>query len=547
MTTNPSARFTHSRFQWIQSRICLLMLDSFFIVVFPMTSAALEGKAPAPIKVKTEEMQPFGFSRLLVRPEGTYEISLANVEFDIMIIEELRNFGHNIVGAENLVFGVNESARAQMMLGGTISELKSEFNPIADTRQCRITITWQLFDIRKGQVVYEVETRHQGTMRPREKLTINHVHLLVKNALWSLMSRYHFVRMMRVQTTTNTGTNRFEKGHFKTCAGEVHKLPDDTAAVKEAIAIIRDGTIMGSGFFFSEDGMVMTAAHCIGNSRQVKIVTHGGIELDATVLRSDPDRDVAILKVAGNGFPCLPLEMTLPAEGSDVYALGNPLDEELAFTVTKGIVSAVRTLDNHPIIQTDAGVNPGNSGGPLLSETGRVLGVVTSKIVGVASEGIAFAVPVLNATASLSISAGDTTAIAASNVETNAAGAEGDLVVDWPDLEPGITDVGRKQYSREVTELKNRTGIGILSTIVGTGGLIAGAIILPVAIDGETATKIAGGVILGIGAVALAGGIALLIRTKKEKRQLMKRYKINTAILPAGDIPDTSLTFSYKF
>jgi serine protease Do len=110
------------------------------------------------------------------------------------------------------------------------------------------------------------------------------------------------------------------------------------------------------------------------------------------------------LKPAGSGFPFLPLMVEgPPAIGSRLYAIGTPWGEELAFSVTQGVVSGLRDIDGPSYLQTDASLNKGNSGGPLLSEEGKVVAVVTRKIVGLGAEGLAFGVPITTAVRSLNI------------------------------------------------------------------------------------------------------------------------------------------------
>jgi serine protease Do len=130
-----------------------------------------------------------------------------------------------------------------------------------------------------------------------------------------------------------------------------------------------------------------------------------GKEVDASVLRVDEAQDVALLKIKGADHQCLRVAASgQPAVGTDVYVLGAPLGEELASSVTRGVVSGSRKIEKLDYLQTDAAINPGNSGGPLLDTSGAVVGVVSGKIVGRAVEGIGFGVPAPVATRSLAIS-----------------------------------------------------------------------------------------------------------------------------------------------
>jgi hypothetical protein len=123
------------------------------------------------------------------------------------------------------------------------------------------------------------------------------------------------------------------------------------------------------------------------------VATYGGPTFPARLVRSDPEHDVALLYVPGEGYPCL----VPPAEpaplGSELYAIGAPGGEKLSHSVTKGIISGRREWESHRFLQTDVALNPGNSGGPLLDTSGRVLGLVSWKVAGAGVEGLSFGIP----------------------------------------------------------------------------------------------------------------------------------------------------------
>lgn len=149
-------------------------------------------------------------------------------------------------------------------------------------------------------------------------------------------------------------------------------------ALKDAAAgavVVFAGGGMGSGVLISADGYILTNHHVAGEAGRVRIRWSDGGESVGQVVRSDKRRDVALIKVdAPKGRPLF-IRRTPVELGETVYAIGTPLGDDLQNTLTRGIVSGVRTMDGERFIQSDTPVTHGNSGGPLLDERGAVVGL----------------------------------------------------------------------------------------------------------------------------------------------------------------------------
>ncbi len=174
-----------------------------------------------------------------------------------------------------------------------------------------------------------------------------------------------------------------------------------------AIVQVQTSSGSGSGFFISANGLVATNAHVIGNQQSAMIITSTGKAMQSNSIYVDQDRDLALIKVDAHDIRFLEVSPSLPMQGSDVIAIGTPGAHDatgvvmLPNTVTKGIVSGVREFSENTVsnipgragtwIQTDAAINHGNSGGPLLDRKGQVIGINTLSFAPNGTSGIYFA------------------------------------------------------------------------------------------------------------------------------------------------------------
>ena len=159
----------------------------------------------------------------------------------------------------------------------------------------------------------------------------------------------------------------------------------------------------GSGIIISEDGYIVTNQHVIADATEITVILNTGDEYTATLIGADSKSDLAVLKINASGLTAAVLGDSSQIEVGDLaVAIGNPLGQELAGSVTAGVISALNrkmTVDNrsYNLLQTDAAINPGNSGGALVNQYGEVIGINSIKMSVTGVEGIGFAIAISEA------------------------------------------------------------------------------------------------------------------------------------------------------
>ncbi|HXA14285.1 MAG TPA: trypsin-like peptidase domain-containing protein [Opitutaceae bacterium] len=405
----------------------------------PATSVGTDAPAPAapaepqPIDMAPGSSKPLAFQRVIINIEpgttigklywGSLKIekeelkapspSVGSEQYALIAREELRKVHYNLLGGENLIFGDDESAKARYELGAQISGLRLNIyatlsfwtGKTSAEIDGNMTADWQVYDTLAHKVVYThttdiaVQTDESGESA---------VFVMFRKSLRQLLANPDFTAFMK---PGNDDETQAAKGSSFNSALELipfHRekalaLPVDFPALLDGIVTIKPGSGFGAGFIITEDGYVLTAAHVVSGLKTVSVRLHNGLVLDADVVRVDEGADVALIKLPGTSHKPLELAPDTSTVGMDVYAIGNPALEEFSASVTKGVISGEREIAGHKFIQTDASINPGNSGGPLIGKDGRVLGIVSQKIVGPGLEGLAFAVPISEAISKLNL------------------------------------------------------------------------------------------------------------------------------------------------
>ena len=341
----------------------------------------------------------------------TGRITVQDAEISDIFGQELRRAGYNVVGRSDQLFEdmSADATEAEYLIGGRVDaivmdvcdELNAWNNMPLDIQSGEISmdVTWQVFSLLERKVVLETKSRGSGKLE--EGIRDGEVELLLRGlaaAASNLAADQKFHDVLTGQGAepiaavgqTTTPINLRKTPPFE------GSLAGNMKRIQASVVTIRSGRGIGSGFFVAPD-LILTNAHVVGTAARHKIVLDSGAEIYARTFRSDVTRDVALLQVETGTYPPLPLQSAKPDLAEEVYAIGSPIDESLAGTVTKGIVSQFKRDENGlEMIQADVTIQHGSSGGPLLDSAGAVIGLSRAGLTDASdhSIGINFFIPI---------------------------------------------------------------------------------------------------------------------------------------------------------
>jgi serine protease Do len=336
-----------------------------------------------------------------------------NVEvYRPVFFSELNHAGVKAEGDPGDLFEDRARRSSELEVGVAISDVQASYcervgviaHRTTTSGKMVFTADWQVFSRVKGEVVARVQTRggFELTKGAPDGLAQIFNGAFGENVRMLLASD-EFRRVVTELAPTSRAQS--SKGPIALRSAPAGKRTVAQSA-NSVVAILAGGG-HGSGVLVSDDGYVLTNQHVVGTASYVKIRWSDGRESLGEVVRSDPRRDVALVKTDAGGRKALPLHKGLPAQGDTVFAIGAPIDERLQGTVTRGIVSANRTVEGLSYVQSDVTINGGNSGGPLLNESGAVLALcVSSLVTGEGNTGINLFIPIGEALKALSLTTG---------------------------------------------------------------------------------------------------------------------------------------------
>jgi S1-C subfamily serine protease len=337
-------------------------------------------------------------------------ISIDSDEFTDAFKEELEKFSFKTVGDTNALFEDPSTWKSEILVAGLVKDLKANIcypmagfgNFSSSKGEAFLKVDWQIYSKLDRSVVHSVTT--EGASTGKEAVAggdtvavINAFSQATRNLLAD--SRFRDLVAKGGQTIKDTTFKSGESLVIATASSK--KVSSDPAEWADAVVTVFAGRGHGSGFVIS-DNLIMTNHHVVGDSNSVAIKFSNGIQVIGKVVASNSGRDVALVKIEGSLPKHFKMERAAPTVGSDVYAIGSPLDEKFQSTVSRGIVSGVREEHKKRFIQSDVNVRPGNSGGPLVNKQGDVIGItVSGLVVNNDAQGINFFIPIDDALKSM--------------------------------------------------------------------------------------------------------------------------------------------------
>jgi S1-C subfamily serine protease len=344
---------------------------------------------------------------------------IKQVDFNKPFSEVFEDNGYAVAGDKT--FAMQQNSGNDLSLAAVVTDIRllhcgsrSASNLRTFTQNSTyLKVEWTVFDNLARRIVFKTSSEgidDQFKKSARYNGAAVSMSLAFRQATENLLAQQAFVDILLASPTLDTGFTQKEDNikDIDIVHGDSNtKFVSKTGKIEKASVTIRTASGHGSGFVISSPGYVLTNQHVVGQNREV-IVIMGGREQRAVVVRSHPGRDVALLRLE-QPFEAEPMQIDANgvALGEEIYVVGTPLDERLDFSISRGIISARRVLDQRNYYQTDAAVNPGNSGGPVFNGSGNVIGITVAGLFTKdgSSMNINYVIPILDALEALQIAA----------------------------------------------------------------------------------------------------------------------------------------------
>ncbi len=347
--------------------------------------------------------------QVLIAPD---EAVLKDKGFNKQFNKILRDYKYRVVEQSKELFEVEHDDQADLLVGAIIKKLTvnmcKSFSNESLTVASYLKVDWQVYDPLNREIVYQATTEGSelkvfSTKNAEE--AENTDARSFGNAAINLLSNPGLMKVLMNSSSDARAASSAPVSMKVMYGSGTGDFVAKAEQLKSGTVTVRTAQGHGSGMIVSSDGYLITNAHVVGGANTVLVLIDNK-KYQASVIKEDTRRDVALLKMEGvSGLSPLMVSKKPIKTGETVYVIGTPLDENLSHSVTRGILSAERLVNSKRLYQTDAAVNPGNSGGPAFNTYGEVIGITVAGIFAKngGSLNINFLIPINEALESLGI------------------------------------------------------------------------------------------------------------------------------------------------
>jgi S1-C subfamily serine protease len=327
-------------------------------------------------------------------------------ELNEVFREEFESANYTVVGDPDSLFDDSSSWQAEYLIGAIITDIEVGlcYQPGGTKGDVYLEVNWQVYSRLDRKVVYKTTTEGSyEVIEPSSHAVMDLYVYAFGMAAQNLLADQKFYALltgeMEIAAHSPTSFNTLILAKSTQYNRPIEHTIND---VRMGVVTVFAGGGHGSGFFIDSDGHMLTSAHVVGGAKFVKIKLVTGREILGEVLRKDQRMDIALVKTGEKNMVPLPINKQELNIGAPVCAIGSPLSQELSSTVTRGIISAYRSVEGMTFIQSDVNILPGNSGCPLVDQNGNAVGVcVRGVFAGMA--GLNFFVPINHALNALNV------------------------------------------------------------------------------------------------------------------------------------------------
>lgn len=343
-------------------------------------------------------------------------INLSSEELVDVFREELEANGWPVVGSTDDLFSGYDVSGAEVLVAAKIKSIETKMcQPNAgffnyDVKgSMNMVVEWQVYSPARKSLIGSMDTKgsHELTKTsddgPFELLQAS-----FSVAANNLIANNEFLELVQRSEGLIKAPSSENKEYIENKPTSLVTIEAAMEAAKKSTVTIRTANSHGSGFAIGDGSYILSNSHVIGEAKNVTVITSGGLSINGVVTSKSKERDVALIRLDGIRLTPLHVNQAIPQSAARVYAVGSPMSEELAGSITSGIVSGERNMDGYNWIQSDTAINPGNSGGPLLDSNGSVVGISTAGFtIGGGQSGLNLFIPIKDALDHLSLGVKD--------------------------------------------------------------------------------------------------------------------------------------------